>query len=141
MPNSPSLRPAFQINALKNQLTVLAQENQSIQTQLLSPGVVGSGGLGGGEDEEETEAIAAAIHNLERLILRNAEEKRTGRSGGGGTTRKGSFFGTRSPKAGGGGKVRVGRGGGLNVRGEERVYCNVRRCSSPPSYYIALKTN
>ena len=132
MPNSPSLRPAFQINALKNQLTVLAQENQSIQTQLLSPGVVGSGGLGGGEDEEETEAIAAAIHNLERLILRNAEEKRTGRSGGGGTTRKGSFFGTRSPKAG---------GGGLNVRGEERVYCNVRRCSSPPSYYIALKTN
>jgi hypothetical protein len=56
-----------EINALRSQLTVLVEENQSIQTQLMSPG--GGRGMGGGEDEEEVSRVDRAFIIMLSLLL------------------------------------------------------------------------
>ena len=70
-----------EIDALRTQLSALHQENQTIQTQLMSPGNARASGEEEDDDEEEeTQVIIAAIHNLERLILKNVDEQQQSKS-------------------------------------------------------------
>ncbi|GMH96946.1 hypothetical protein TrST_g6266 [Triparma strigata] len=68
-----------EIGILRTQLNSLAVQNKNFQEQLMSPKGVAQDD-DEGEDEEETQHIQAAIRNLERLILKSADERKRGGS-------------------------------------------------------------